>query len=301
MWIDKIPCITRKDRMGFTSYNVLGFLIDTINRLVCIRVNKVVKAKQLILKITGSKKTMAKSVQQLCRYLNFICHAVVPGRTFTRRIYSLMVGKYKNLKQHHHVTLTTEIKNDLRLWLKFLDNPLAVCRPFVDFSETTKYSHELFYTDASKNADLGCSGWCHRSWFVFKWDKQFIQLKDPSIAYLELYGIAIAIMLWLDRFKNARTVINCDNQSVVHMINNASSNCRNCMVLLCLIVMESLVHNVRVQAKFVDTKSNDIADSILRFKWERFEKLTKQKQIQMDELPMAIPQEIKDMSKLWID
>ena len=65
--------------------------------------------------------------------------------------------------------------------------------------------------------------------------------------------------------------------------------------------MESLVHNVRVQAKFVDTKSNDIADSILRFQWERFEKLTKQKQIQMDELPMAIPQEIKDMSKLWID
>ena len=46
------------------------------------------------------------------------------------------------------------------------------------------------------------------------------------------------------------------------MVNNSTSSCKNCMVLLRHIILESLVQNVRVYAKFVKSVENGKADAL---------------------------------------
>ena len=56
--------------------------------------------------------------------------------------------------------------------------------------------------DASKNPKLGFGGLCGKSWMYKQWDEQFIKQKDPSIEYLELFGVLATVLNWLYRFKN---------------------------------------------------------------------------------------------------
>ena len=66
------------------------------------------------------KKITLYELQRICGYLNFLSRCVVPGRTFTRQLYS---GIHPGLKKHHHIRVTSEFKFDLQVWLEFLNHP----------------------------------------------------------------------------------------------------------------------------------------------------------------------------------
>ena len=119
---------------------------------------------------------------------------------------------------------------------------------------------------------------------------------EPSIEYLELYAVTVAIMKWLKLFNNKRICLHCDNQSAVHMINNNSSSCKNCMVLLRLIVLEAMVQNVRITALHVGTKENGKADSLSRLDLARFWRISG---YTMNRSPSEIPEDIWPISKIW--
>ena len=173
----------------------------------------------------------------------------MPRRAFTRRLYSHL-AEFSHLKQHHHFRITPEIFKDLAIWQEFLMHPSVCARDFADFSKTLLADEIEFYMDTSKNFELGFGGYCEKSWMYGIWGPVVADL-DPSIQYLELYAQTAGILAWINRFKNRRVVIFCNNQSVVHMINNTSSSCSNCMVLIRIIVLYSLIYNVRIFAKYV--------------------------------------------------
>ena len=77
------------------------------------------------------------------------------------------------------------------------------------------------YSDASRNYSLGFGGYCQQSWLYGRWDS-FVANLQPSIAYLELYAVTAVILTWLDRFRNSKICLFCDNISAVYMINNSS-------------------------------------------------------------------------------
>ena len=119
----------------------LDLLINTLTQTISIPVEKLERAKDMIAKVVNCNEIMVKELQMLCGYLNFLCRAVVPGRAFTTRLYAPLRknnNKNKTLKQHHHLKVTGEMKADLRIWMKFLDSPLAFSRPFIDFHSTLK-------------------------------------------------------------------------------------------------------------------------------------------------------------------
>ena len=165
-----------------------------------------------------------------------------------RRLYSATANV--NLKSHHHVKITQEHRLDLLTWKWFLLHPSAYCRPFMqlDLNEATTLD---MFADASRNFDLGFGAYCGLDWTYGKWDKDFCVKYQPKIEYLELYAVTVAVLNWLMFFKNMRIVLFCDNQAVVNMINNTTSGCANCMVLIRIITVESLIHNPRVFARFV--------------------------------------------------
>ena len=89
-----------------TSMTFLGFLIDTIQKLVSIPVEKIQKANDLITDILSHKKTTVCKLQKLCGFLNFLCHRIVLGRAFTRRLYFHYSPK---MKPHHHLKVSEDI------------------------------------------------------------------------------------------------------------------------------------------------------------------------------------------------
>ena len=141
-------------------------------------------------------------------------------------------AKGRILKQYHHVYLNQSFLQDCRVWLQFLERvngqPNQLCRPFVDFSDIPQYQKLFFYSDASKNSRLGMGAVFNNNWIVAKWGSQFIQNCDPSIEFLELFALTAAVLTWSSKFPclhNSRVTIFCDNEAVMHMVNNMASSC----------------------------------------------------------------------------
>ena len=286
------PVAIEKTCWSSTLMTFLGLLIDTERQLICIPIDKLKMAREWIEFFINkrNKKATVLQFQQLCGYLNFLCRCIVPGRTFVQRLY-MTNGK---LKQHHHVNITSEHRADLKVWKTFLSYPDVFNRSFLELSVLTAEEIDLF-SDASKNPRLGYGGHCGPEWIVGQWDYHFIVENDPNIAFLELYAVAIGVLKWLRLFKNRKVLLFCDNMSVVHMVNEMTSKCGHCMKLICLIVLEALLWNVKLGAKYVNTKLNGKADTLSRLDVNRFRRIS----TNMNDQPSSIPEELLPIQKVW--
>ena len=288
------PVSMEKTFWSTTSLTFLGLLIDTVKQIVAIPEEKVRRAKDLINEMLGSKKTTVYKLQKLCGFLNFLCKCIVPGRAFTRRFYTYYNNK---MKPHHHISVTTQIRSDLSVWLSFINNPTIYCRPFIDFSSELQADDLDWYTDAS--GAVGFGGYHKNFWFQDYWNGTEIE-NSPSIQYKELLAVTVSIFLWGKRYCNRRIRLFCDNDAVCRMLNNNSTGCKNCMTLIRKIVLFSMENNVRIFAKHVKSKDNYLSDSLSRYKMDQFWTDVKKDERDMNRIPESIPAEIQAIRQTWI-
>ena len=123
-----------------------------------------------------------------------------------------------------------------------------------------------------------------------------MQEHEPSIEYLELFAVLATVLNWLERFRNQRIVLFCDNQAVVSVINNNTSSCPNCLTLIRLLVLHSMKMNTRVFATYITSKNNKNADLLSRLKVDEFRRRNPGADLQ----PMAINESIWPLNKLWV-
>ena len=272
-------------------------LLNTVCQIICIPTDKLIKAMNWVDYFLNkrNKKATVLEFQKLCGILNFLCRCIVPGRAFVRRLYINTTVNGKPLKPHHHVKITEETRLDLTVWKQFLSHPDSFYRPFI---ETVSIDAEQIdmYSDASGNYRLGFGAYCGPEWTYGQWDYEFCSRNKPSIEYLELFGVLVAVLNWIKIFENRRIILFCDNEAVVNMINGSSSKCKNCMVLIRLLTAESIIRNVRIIARHVGTKQNGKADALSRLDFGRFWKLTGNS---MNQECSHIPVEIWPMMKIW--
>ena len=296
----RFPVALEKTFWATTRITFLGLLIDSDLQMVFIPLEKIQKAQDIVwdILLRKSNKVTLRELQKVCGLLNFFCKCIVPGRAFTRRLYAFTASKKQKLLPGHHIYLNAEMRADLEMWLLFFKHPSIVARPFIEFSRPLYAGEINMFTDSAGNKNLGTGGYCDKSWFTQNWESSFITDNNPSIEYLELFGVAIAVVNWIHRFSNKRIILFCDNQSVVHMINNTTSSCKNCMYLIRIIVLHGLINNVRIYAKHVRGASNEIADSLSRGKLTRFFELTAN--LNFDKNPTSVPSILWPMSKIWM-
>ena len=230
------PVSLEKTFWGTQMLTFLGLLIDTLHQLICIPEDKLKRAIDLVDYVLNKKhKKMPRlQVQQLTGFLNFLCKCIVPGRTFIRRLYAL--SSNDKLLPHCHIRISAECRMDMEIWRKFLAEPTIYCRSFLDCFEQTAEDVDM-YSDASGGIGKGFGAYCGSSWTYAQWDLDWLCNENPSIEYLELYGVTVGILLWIQKFKNSRILLHCDNDSVCKMINKKSTGCKNCMILMRLIVL----------------------------------------------------------------
>ena len=290
-----MPISEEKTFWAMTRMTFLGMLIDTISQTVAVPIEKIEKAMSLIETMLESKKITRKQLEKICGFLNFLCRCVVPGRAFTRCFYSHLK---QGLLLHHHIRVDGEMKLDLQTWRTFLMHPTAFSRPFLDFSTIHAATEIDMYSDASRNEKFGLGAICQNSWMIQQWEPGYIEKFQPSIEYLELYSVLVGIMAWIHHFANSRVILFCDNISICYMINQNTSSCRNCMVLIRLLVLYCMKVNVRVFTKHVKTKDNKSADALSRMNIAKFWKVPGNKE-KYEEKSTPILKEIWPVSKLW--
>ena len=297
-----IPVAVEKTEWGSTMLVFLGLLLDGRRLIISIPLEKQEKALRLLKDLSGKKKMTVKEAQVLTGYLNFLSRAIVSGRTFTRRIYTKYssIAEKGTLKPYHHFRIDTEMRFDCEVWKVFLENyrELAVCRPMVDLGQFTMATQLRFFSDASANETLDFGGVFNNHWLFAQWEPGFIKSKNQSIEYLELFGLTVALITWGHLIKNQWIQVFCDNTAVVAMINNLTSSCKNFMILIRLVVLNNLINNRRVFAKYVNTKANYLADSLSRLQFDRFWKLCP---TSMDPNPSTVSPLVWPVSRIWQD
>lgn len=271
-----LPTSDEKTVRATRVINFLGLLIDAIRKLISIPAVKVSKALNLMDQIIDAKKTTVLHMQRITGLLNFFCRAIVPGRTFTRRMYAYFA--HLNMKPHYHLRVTNEMRFDLGVWRSFLAQDQAVLRPFANFDTAlVSTCEEIIWTsDAAKSPELGFAAcYWHKStntiFYAYdQWEPGLIEKYDPSVQSLELVALTVGIFLFSERLANDTVTLWCDNQAVIQMVENGSSSCKHCMKLIRLIVLCALKRNIVYRVKFLASKDNRASDLLSRLKVRQF-------------------------------
>ena len=271
-----IPLAKEKTVWATVCLVFLGILLNGERLLLTLPQEKIRRTVHLLELFLQKKKATVKEVQSLAGLLNFLHKAIYPGCAFTRRMYAKV--RNLSLKPYHHINLDREFRNDCKVWLKFLNggNVEDYCRPFMDLKSVTQAEEVGFYTDSSAGAMLGFGGiYGDANWFFGQWEPGYIKNLKPSIEYLELYAVCTGLFIFSSQIRDRQLAVHCDNMAVVGMLNSTTSSCKRCMHLIRMIVLRSLKYNFRIFAVYVNTKVNDLADSLSRLQFDRFRKLTK--------------------------
>ena len=122
---------------------------------------------------------------------------------------------------------------------------------------------------------LGYGGFFHNRWFQAVWPTELV-LKDNkqlSMAYLELYPIVVAAMLWGSEWNGKRILFYCDNLTTVFIINKGRSQAQPIVKLMRCLTWCAAKGNFFITAKHIPGVHNDIADALSRFQMSRFREL----------------------------
>ena len=156
------PISLEKTKWALQLLIFLGILMNGRALTLCIPEDKRQKAMSLVNFAIDQKKVKVEFIQKLTGVLNFLNRAIVPGRAFTRGMYSrlkLTNKAGKPLKQYHHVYLNRQFILDCKMWRTFLvdERNKRLYQPFVDLAAEGDQNLQIlkFYSDASKNEDFG--------------------------------------------------------------------------------------------------------------------------------------------------
>ena len=257
-----VPLAKEKSVGPTTEIVYLGLKIDSVKQTVSIPEEKV---QAIIAKVENASKAQSltlKEIQSLIGSLSFVCKAIAPGRPFIRRMIDLVK------KSWHKIRLTLGVKSDLNMWLVFLKEYNGVSI-FPDQFCVCAEDIQLF-TDAS--GGVGFGGILQGKWFQGLWP---VVVKDEnrSIAWLELFPVIVAMVLWGRELKAKRIAVRSDNKGVVDILNKKTSKCPMIMRLVRFFVLQCLKHNVAFLSSHVPGKQNNIADALSRFQMDRFRRI----------------------------
>ena len=91
-----------------------------------------------------------------------------------------------------------------------------------------------------------------------------------SIAYKDLFPIAVAASLWGHQWSAKQVEFRSDNTAVVEVLRSDTSHNSNLMVLLRHLSLLAARHSFAFTARHVPGKSNAIDDAISRFEFQQF-------------------------------
>ena len=274
-----IPLAEDKIEGPSTTIVYLGITINSA--LMTIEITKERYDDSLIfLQDWTHRRTCTKrQLKSLIGKLGFISKVVRPGRLFSRRLIDLSTTVKK---LHHHITLNTDAKADIKWWLDFL--PTWSSSSMIPPSNSILASDMLLFSDVS---DIGFGAIYGSEWIQGSWPPN---KPKGSIAYRELFAITAAALTWGERWNGKRIVFVTDNKSITQIWNTGTSPCPQIMSLVRPLYFHAATFGYTVSFKHIFGTSNSIADAISRFQDKKLRSLMPKASPTPTELPHTVRQ-----------
>ena len=128
-----------------------------------------------------------------------------------------------------------------------------------------------FQVSSDAAGSLGYEAIFNTKWFCSAWS---MEQRSLSIAYKELFPIVVAAALWGSQWVSRRVEFLCDNESVVAVLKSGSSRDQHFMRLLRHLSLLAIHQAFMFTASSVRGLANPVADSLSRFQFQRFHRLS---------------------------
>ncbi len=249
-----VPIAAHKTVGPATTIVFLGIELDTEARMLRLPREKMARLKREISRWLGRRCCTKRELQSLIGLLQHASCVVRPGRTFSRRLISLLsVAK----KPHHRIRLNQEFRSDLVWWATFLqawNGTSMMCHKAKGAYDVTVTS------DASGN--WGCGAFSSGGeWFQFEWPEAW---REVHITIKELLPVVVAVAVWGRKWRGMSVRCRCDNAAVVAIINSGTSKNDKAMHLMRSAFFFLALYEVRIWAEHLPGVENRSADALSR-------------------------------------
>ncbi len=237
-----------------TSVVFLGITLDSKTMTARLPPDKLGNYSEAIRELLAHKSIKVRDLQSVIGRLQFATSVVTVGKPFLRRLIDQLSHTDK---PYWHLKLHQGAREDLSMWLTFLDsyNGVSIIRQ----RPITPSTSVKLFSDASK---LGFGATYGSDWVQGEWSQA---CKSLNIAVLELYPILHIVQLFGHKLASSSVLFYCDNQAIVQVINKQTSKDKHIMKLLRPLVLLLLQHDIRFKATYIPTHDNILADAISRF------------------------------------
>ena len=176
-----------------TCIRFLGILLDTIAMEARLPQDKLERLTKMVDDWLARRTASKSDLQSLLGHLYAAAKVVPPGRTFTRRL----VDHLKQAGAAEAIQLSEEALADLRWWQQYLGDWNG--KSFFQEPFFTPAADIQLFTDAS--GTIGFGAYFNGNWLNGRWTPE--QAKW-TIAWKELYAIAIAAAAWAPFFQRKK-------------------------------------------------------------------------------------------------
>ena len=282
-WWNKlgIPTQDRKCTPPTTAIEWLGYIFDTINREVRItpkRIKKYIKTltKQIKRYEKNQKSIQGVQLQSIIGQIRSMCQVFSYVAPYLRRAEE-QSNKLSNNK--HYTRITYDMYKDM----KSLRNILLNCKynsiPFDFILRPTNKPDLTVFTDASTSHGVGgfIANKTDAKHFKIMWkDCTFYDTNfKPDIAWKELCGVVLAILLYAKTFANKIIHFRCDNFAVCKIVAKkcACFKRRDLNELIRILCETAIKYRFYIWIDHVKGVKNTLADALSRnYQTKQFEK-----------------------------
>ena len=265
----QVPLPTEKLEGPVTTLTFLGITLNTVKMEARLPDDKLRELRALLDTLSATRRISATKLDSFLGKLAFAASVVLPGRTFTRRLWDT-AKRFHKVPRHYSITLDNESFQDIKWWKLLLDSWNGKCL-FLYQNEIAATELGLV-TDASSSIGWGGGAYFISSgrWFQGRWSAEEA---TQSIQCKELFAILAACSTCGHHWPCHRIRFHCDNSAVVACL--ASGTCKSPPVvsLLRRLFLVCAKYNFPVAAQHLPGSSNTIADALSRFRLQEFRRL----------------------------
>ncbi len=252
----------------------LGMGTDSLLQRVTIPAAKIRKILNLIEQVLElacqRKRVKVYTIQRVTGMLQFVAKATPAGRPFIRHLYDLQ----GSLPKSFSLRLSAGAKADLHMWIQFLQGGDEGGRtlPFLNFLRVPNHRIQI-HSDAAGNPNLVFGAQFGGRWLYGAWPIGFFTSENkPSITFLELFAVVLAVDSWGEQLKGERVHIKTDNEAVAHLLQTKSTPNEPIMRLLRHVTLKCLNFQMLLTAEHLPGVKNRGPDLLSRLKISQFKR-----------------------------
>jgi hypothetical protein len=235
-----------------TKLTFLGVLVDSVAGIISLDPPKLASLVTTLQGFCKRKRATRRNLESLAGKLSWAANVFVWARLHIRSIFDLIAC----LQLPHHKCRLASIKTDLCWWLNQLCTS-SNCKSIWNDRPVTS-----LYTDACV---AGGGAFCRGDWTYIAWHLDLPHLKHTHINIKELAMVVAAAHRWGALWSGQHILLYIDNMAALGMINKGTTPCTEALELLRELGALAMSHDFSIEAIYIASEDNVIADAISRF------------------------------------